>query len=93
MTNRERFLAFAGFEPVDRIPRTAGYTEHLYEQLKRRYGADPYQHFAMDNGHGCGLTARTVPEGFTWPDYSVYQNTSALCGTPGASRNSSATPL
>jgi uroporphyrinogen decarboxylase len=72
MTNRERFMAFAGFEPVDRIPRTAGYTEHLYEQLKRRYGADPYQHFAMDNGHGCGLTARTVPEGFTWPDYSVY---------------------
>ena len=72
MTGRERFLAFAGFEPVDRIPRTAGFTEDLYEKLTRRFGRNPYEHFAMDNGAGSGLTADTVPEGFAWPDYSVY---------------------
>jgi uroporphyrinogen decarboxylase len=72
MTGRERFLAFAGFEPVDRIPRDAGFVESLYETLKKRFGRDPYQHFVMDRGAGEGLTPHTVPEGFTWPDYSVY---------------------
>ena len=72
MNNRERFLAFAGFEPVDRIPRAAGFVESLYEALKKRYGKDPYEHFVMDNGAGAGLTPHTVPPGFTWPDYSVY---------------------
>ncbi len=35
MTKRERFLAFANFEPVDRIPRYADYVESLYARMQR----------------------------------------------------------
>jgi len=69
MTKRERFLAFARFEPVDRIPRNAGFVESMYEKMTAFLGANPYVHYDMDNGSGAGLTP---PEGFQPPDYSVY---------------------
>ena len=69
MTPRERFLAFANFEPVDRIPRYASYVDSLKDKLEHALGEDPYQHFHNDGGWGAGLTA---PEGFVYPDYSVY---------------------
>ncbi len=69
MTKRERFLAFAGFAPVDRIPRYADYVESLYARMQEFLHDDPIAHFRMDRGHGAGLTP---PEGFTFPDYSGY---------------------
>ena len=70
MTKRERFLAFANFQPVDRIPRNAGFVESLYQRMTAYLGEEPYGHFNMDGGAGAGLTP---PEGFQSPDYSVYQ--------------------
>ena len=69
MNKRERFLAFANFEPVDRVPRHAGYVESLHQRLTEHLGEDPYKHFDMDGGRGCGLTP---PEGFRPPDYSSF---------------------
>lgn len=69
MTPRERFLAFASFQPVDRIPRYASYVDSLQQKLQEALGEDPYKHFTNDGGWGAGLTA---PEGFKYPDYSVY---------------------
>jgi len=69
MTKRERFLAFAGFEPVDRIPRRASFTATLQQALTKHLGKDPWQYFDMDNGHGAGLRP---PDGFKFPDYSSY---------------------
>ncbi len=69
MTPRERFLAFANFQPVDRVPRYASYVDSLHQKLQNAFGEDPYQHFPNDGGRGAGLTA---PEGFQYPDYSVY---------------------
>jgi uroporphyrinogen decarboxylase len=69
MTKRERFLAAANFEPVDRVPRHAGYTQALHERLTKHLGQDPYKYFDMDGGGGAGLRP---PEGFKSPDYSVY---------------------
>ncbi|HEY3415501.1 MAG TPA: uroporphyrinogen decarboxylase family protein [Armatimonadota bacterium] len=69
MTKRERYLAFANFEPVDRIPRHASYVDDLRQRMEAYVGQDPYGYFDMDTGGGAGLTA---PEGFTRPDYSVY---------------------
>ncbi|MBT6144364.1 MAG: hypothetical protein HOH74_02975 [Gemmatimonadetes bacterium] len=69
MTKRERFLAFANFEPVDRVPRHAGFTPHLLDKLTAHLGQDPSQHWDMDTGGGAGLQP---PEGFVPPDYSVY---------------------
>ncbi|MHB9024585.1 MAG: uroporphyrinogen decarboxylase family protein [Armatimonadota bacterium] len=69
MTKRERFLAFANFEPVDRIPRHASYVEDLRQRMEAYLGQDPYAYFDMDTGGGAGLTP---PEGFTRPDYSIY---------------------
>lgn len=69
MTKRERFLAFANFQPVDRIPRHAGYVDSLFEAMSARLGQNPYSYFDMDGGGGAGLTP---PEGMQWPDYSVY---------------------
>jgi len=69
MTKRERFLAAANFEPVDRVPRHADYVDSLYEKMKAFLNDDPFAHFDMDSGHGAGLTP---PDGFQLPDYSGY---------------------
>ena len=69
MNNRERFLAFANFQPVDRIPRNAGFVDVAMRRITEYLGADPYKYFTMDFGRGAGLTP---PEGFAWPDYTVY---------------------
>ena len=69
MTKRERFLAYANFEPVDRVPRYATYVESLYARMREYLGEDPYAHFDMDHGTGARLRP---PEGFVFPDYSVY---------------------
>jgi uroporphyrinogen decarboxylase len=69
MTKRERYLAFANFEPVDRIPRHAHYVGSLADDLTAALGKSPYEHFDGDTGYGAGLTP---PEGFQWPDYRVY---------------------
>ena len=69
MTKRERYLAFANFRAVDRVPRRASYTQHLLEELTAHLGQDPVRHFDMDTGGGAGLQP---PEGFVAPDYSVY---------------------
>jgi uroporphyrinogen decarboxylase len=69
MTKRERFLAFAGFQDVDRVPRHAGYVQDLRDTMTQHLGSDPLTHFGMDAGGGSGLRA---PTGFQLPDYSVY---------------------
>jgi uroporphyrinogen decarboxylase len=69
MTNRERFLAFAAFEPVDRVPRRADYVEAMREKMTQHLGRNPDEHFDMDTAGGAGLRP---PEGFKFPDYSVY---------------------
>lgn len=69
MSKLERFLAFAGFQDVDRVPRHAGYVQGLRDRLTAYLGEDPYKHFDMDQPGGAGLRA---PEGFGFPDYSVY---------------------
>jgi len=69
MTKRERFLAFAGFESVDRPPCHAGFVPAALEQITAFIGCDPNEYFDMDIGEGAGLTP---PEGFRYPDYSVY---------------------
>jgi len=69
MTKRERFLAFANFQPVDRVPRRADYIPSLREKITRAIGHDPVTYFEMDGGWGAGLTP---PEGFKSPDYSAY---------------------
>jgi len=69
MTKRERFLAFANFQPVDRIPRRASYTQPELENMTAFLGKDPYEHFDNDTGGGAGLTP---PADFQAPDYRVY---------------------
>jgi len=69
MTKRERFLAFAGFEKVDRVPRHASYTEHLRQKMIEALGESPEEHFDMDSRLGAGLRP---PEGFEAPDYSAF---------------------
>jgi len=69
MTKRERFLAFANFQPVDRIPRRASYTPPQLERITAFLGKSPYEFFDNDTGGGAGLTP---PEGFQPPDYRVY---------------------
>jgi len=69
MTKRERFLAFANFQKVDRVPRHASYTPHMLEKMTSHLGQNPVQHFDMDTGAGAGLQP---PDGYVAPDYSVY---------------------
>jgi uroporphyrinogen decarboxylase len=69
MTKRERFLAFARFEKVDRVPRYASYIEELRLKMTKFLGQDPNVHYDMDMTGGAGLRP---PEGFKFPDYSVY---------------------
>jgi uroporphyrinogen decarboxylase len=69
MTEWERFLAFANFQKVDHVPRTAWYCGSLFEKMKAHLGADPYSYFVTDQGGGAGLTP---PPGFQFPDYGVF---------------------
>ncbi len=69
MTKRERFLAFANFEPVDRVPRRASYIEALRQNLTRHLGRDPLVHFDMDDGASLSLRP---PAGYQPPDYTAY---------------------
>jgi uroporphyrinogen decarboxylase len=80
MTKRERFLAFADFEPVDRIPRRATYIPELQRTLAEFLGEDPVTRFDMDAGHGRSLRA---PAGCKAPDYSSYHRD--YVGRPGFS--------
>ena len=69
MNKRERFLAFASFEPVDRVPRRASYIESLRAVMTERLGESPLTYYDMDSGQGCGLQP---PAGFQQPDFSAY---------------------
>jgi len=69
MTKRERFLAFANFEPVDRVPRSAGFVDELKATMTEHLGVPPGEFFDMDNGRGVGLRP---PDDYVAPDYSVY---------------------
>jgi len=69
VTGRERFLAFAGFEKVDRVPRRAGGVAAFREQMTEFLGETLRERFDMDTGDGASLRP---PEGFEFPDYSVY---------------------
>ena len=69
MTKRERFLAFANFEPVDRVPRRASYVQSLRDTMTRYLGKDPDKYYDMDVWSGAGLRP---PEGYRAPDYTVY---------------------
>lgn len=70
MTKRERFLAFANFEPVDRIPRHASFIDELDKRVATKLNTqDLARHFDMDLPGGGGLTP---PPGFKHPDYTVY---------------------
>jgi len=69
MNKRDRFLAFAGFERVDRVPRRARYTPALQKAMSEHLGRDPVEYFDMDD---CDGPRPEPPEGFSFPDYSVY---------------------
>ena len=69
MTKRERFLAFANFEPVDRVPRRASYVPALHETLSAHLGAPPEARFDTDAGCGAKLLP---PAGYQPPDFSHY---------------------
>ncbi len=69
MNKRERFLAFAGFEDVDRVPRHASYVPDLRDRMTRHLGQDPETYFDMDVPAGASLRP---PDGFQFPDYAAY---------------------
>ncbi len=69
MNQRERFLAFARFEAVDRVPRHAAFVPALCDRMTAYLCKPPQAHFDMDQPGSAGLRA---PEGFKYPDYSVY---------------------
>lgn len=69
MTKRERFLAFANFEPLDRIPRRASYVPALLDKMTAWLGETPETRYEMDSGVSVGLRP---PEGYKPPDYSCY---------------------
>jgi uroporphyrinogen decarboxylase len=69
VTNRERFLAFAGFRPIDRVPRHAAFTGSLHKRMTEHLGKDPYEYFGIGGSGGASLTP---PKEFVPPDYSSY---------------------
>ncbi|MFH1007053.1 MAG: uroporphyrinogen decarboxylase family protein [Candidatus Latescibacterota bacterium] len=69
MTKRERFLAFAHFEPVDRVPRRANYVEAERKTMAEHLGEDPLTYFDMDAGSGSSLRP---PDGYESPDFAAY---------------------
>jgi uroporphyrinogen decarboxylase len=70
MTSRERFLAFARFEPVDRVPRYASFVESLEQKLTGILGRSPNDFYPMDRVW-CD-SALTPPSSYTRPDFSGY---------------------
>lgn len=50
MNKRARFLVCSGFEPVDRVPRRAGYVQGMRETMTKYLGKDPDEYFDMDVG-------------------------------------------
>jgi len=69
MTKHERFLAFANFESVDRVPRRASYVSALRETMTKHLGEDPVKHFDMDDGAHANLRP---PADYVVPDYWSY---------------------
>jgi uroporphyrinogen decarboxylase len=69
MTKRERFLAYASFDQVDRVPRRASYVNELRASLTQYLGEDPIEHFDMDD---LAFVRLRPPDEFEWPDYSIY---------------------
>jgi len=69
MTKRERYLAFVNFEPVDRVPRHAGYCPSKHAELTEVLGGDPKDVFDDDDWYGCTLLP---PAGQATPDFSHY---------------------
>lgn len=69
MTQRERFMAFTAFEPVDRIPRRVTFTDSLAEKMKVFLGASVNEKFVLDGWEGAGLRP---PPGYIAPDFAVY---------------------
>ena len=69
MTKRERFLAFANFEPVDRVPRRVNYVKSMADKMGDYLGKPPLEFFDNDAGIFFELQA---PEGFQPPDFSSY---------------------
>lgn len=69
MTKRDRFLAFANFDPVDRVPRKISCVEAFQEILTGHLGEPPNSRFDMDHGRIAGLRP---PEDYVTPDYSIY---------------------
>ncbi|MBU0713946.1 MAG: hypothetical protein KJ964_01150 [Verrucomicrobia bacterium] len=70
MNYHQRFLDFANFEPVDRIPRHASFITDLNQRIVTKLGTSELEkHFDMDVARGAGLTP---PPGFKFPDYSAY---------------------
>lgn len=69
MNRRDRFLAFANFESVDRVPRAAGFVEDLRGTMTEYLGVPPGEYFDMDGGRVGGLRP---PDGYAAQDYSVY---------------------
>ncbi|NQT92606.1 MAG: hypothetical protein HQ559_07590 [Lentisphaerae bacterium] len=69
MNKRERYMAFVNFEPVDRIPRHAGYCPSKEQELSELLGGDPHEMFDDDGWYGCTL----IPTGRDpKPDFSHY---------------------
>lgn len=71
MTKRERFLAFANFEKVDRVPRNAGYITELETIIKEKLGKGPDELFDIDGGDGASLRP---PAGYEPADYTVFHS-------------------
>jgi uroporphyrinogen decarboxylase len=69
MNRRERFLAFANFEAVDRVPRRATYVPALTDIVTDYLGQNPHTYFDSDSGMGETLQP---PGGYTKPDYTEY---------------------
>ena len=74
MTKRERFLAFANFEAVDRVPRHAGYTADMQKVMAKLLGGDPHEVFDDDGWYGCpllrgGKAAEPIDATGYYPEY------------------------
>ncbi|MCD6506900.1 hypothetical protein J7M22_09790 [Candidatus Poribacteria bacterium] len=79
MTPRERVLTALAHEQPNQVPKTAGFTPHLYKVFRERTGAsDPYEYFKIEiRGVGFKRPKRI-------PDFSVYFDEPPL---PNASVN------
>jgi uroporphyrinogen decarboxylase len=67
MTPRERVLTALAHEEPDQVPKTAGFTPHLYQVFREKTGAtDPYEYFKIEI-RGVGFKG---PKEI--PDFSVY---------------------